>query len=317
MKKLATFLIMVPIAAFLALRLAAVLLGYSSIEALVFAQGPLVTIAILAAGFSVTSYLLGLITGDLSWVDRMWSTVPVLYAWIYASAAGFDTRTTIVAALVGLWGARLTYNFARRGGYTTIEDYRWPVLRARIKNAVLWQLFSLFFISIYQNSLFVLFTLPLYALSIAAGGAAGPAFWAGVLAFLLFLVYETVADQQQYDFQQSKAAGEVDGPHADDIRRGFRTTGLFRLSRHPNYFGELMIWWMVYQMGTTAVGTVVHWTGMGAVLLSLLFIGSTVFTESISRRKYEEYDQYRETTSAIVPLPRRSGRTAEQTRQIS
>lgn len=77
-----------------------------------------------------------------------------------------------------------------------------------------------------------------------------------------------------------------------------------------------MIWWMVYQMGTTAVGSIVHWTGMGAVLLSLLFVGSTVFTESISRRKYEEYDRYRETTSAIVPLPRRSG-TSEQTRQIS
>lgn len=316
-KKLLTFLIAVPLAALLTLRLSAALLGYTSLGSMASGEGPLVIVSILAIGFALVSYVLGLVTGDLSWVDRMWSTVPVLYAWIYAHMAGYDMRTTIAAILVSVWGVRLTFNFVRRGGYTTAEDYRWSVLRGRIGSPVSWQVFSFLFISVYQNALFVLFTLPLYALHLNAGGKPGPAFWAGAAAFLVFLFIETVADQQQWEFQEAKRTSPTAGPHGEDIRRGFRTTGLFRWSRHPNYFGELMIWWMVYLMGTTSLGTAIHWTGLGAVLLTALFVGSTAFTESITRKKYADYDRYRQTTSAVIPLPRRRAADTEASGEIS
>jgi steroid 5-alpha reductase family enzyme len=312
MKKLLIFVVAVPAACLVALRLAAVLAGQVSIAAFAGTAGPLAVVGVLGAALALTAYVLSLITSDFSWVDRMWSTVPVLYAWVYASASEFNTRTTIVAVLVTIWGARLSYNFARRGGYTTMEDYRWPVLKKRITNPVLWQLFSLLFISIYQNLLFVLFTLPVYVLFLNPGGSAGPAFWAAAAGFVLFLVYETTADQQQWRFQNAKAGDTADrAEYADDMRRGFRTTGLFRLSRHPNYFGEVMIWWSVYALGTTAVGTVIHWSGIGAVLLTALFFGSTVFTESISSGRYPEYAGYQATTSAIIPWPKRRGETEE------
>lgn len=317
MKKLITFLVVIPAVSLLSLKLAAVITGTLTIPSFAQEFGPFVVVCVLGAGFSLVSYLLGLISGDLSWVDRMWSTVPVLYAWIYAYTSGYDLRVTVVALLITLWGARLTYNFARRGGYTTMEDYRWGVLRDRINRPVLWQFFSLLFISTYQNLLFVLFTLPAYALYLLRGGTPGVAFWAGGVAFILFLGYETLADQQQWEFQNAKEhapAGERADEFAGDIRRGFRTSGLFRYSRHPNYFGELMVWWMIYQMGTTAAGSAVHWSGIGALLLTLLFIGSTWFTESISSGKYPEYADYRATTSAIVPLPPRTG-MQEQTRE--
>jgi steroid 5-alpha reductase family enzyme len=310
MKKLAIFLLIVPLVIVLSVRLAAVLAGATSIVAFADAAGPLAVVAVIGAGLALASYILGLVTNDYSWVDRMWSTVPVLYAWVYAAASNYDHRVTIVALLISVWGARLTFNFARRGGYTGMEDYRWELLRTRIRRPILWQAFSLLFISVYQNLLFVLFTLPVYVLYQARGGSTGPAFWAAAVAFVLFLLYETTADQQQWNFQLAKEreTGHGEYPaHYDDIRRGFRTTGLFRLSRHPNYFGEIMIWWSVYSIGTTAISQVFHWSGLGALLLTLLFLGSTRFTEAISSSKYPAYQEYRAATSAIVPWPSRAG----------
>ena len=96
---------------------------------------------------------------------------------------------------------------------------------------------------------------------------------------------------------------------------GFLQTGLFRVSRHPNFFFEQAQWWVFYGFAVAATGVWLHWTIAGAVLLSALFVGSTVFTESISRAKYPDYDDYRMRTSPIVPWFPRSprARTDERT----
>jgi steroid 5-alpha reductase family enzyme len=61
----------------------------------------------------------------------------VAFSWVYAAGAGFAAAPTIAALLITLWRLRLTFKFVRRGGFTTMEDYRWPILRARIGNAML------------------------------------------------------------------------------------------------------------------------------------------------------------------------------------
>jgi len=261
----------------------------------------------LAAAISAACWILSLITKDTSWVDRIWSIAPVLYVWVFAGfgiAAGVDvTRLVLVAVLVTLWGARLTFNFARKGGYTGMEDYRWAILRAKMTPAQ-FQLFNIGFIVLYQNLLLALITLP------AAVMLASPApfgVWDVVIAalFLAALWGEFVADQQQWDFHQAKRRA---GGH---LEPGFVTTGLFRYSRHPNFFFEQAQWWLVYAFSAVAAagaglwGGVLNWTLIGPVLLTLLFIGSTIFTESISAAKYPAYADYRRTTSMLVPLPPR------------
>jgi len=70
--------------------------------------------------------LASLITGEYSWVDRLWSVTPVWYALHFAAAGGWSARLALQAALVSLWGLRLTYNFGRKSGYEVGEqDYRW------------------------------------------------------------------------------------------------------------------------------------------------------------------------------------------------
>ncbi len=263
---------------------------------------PMYILIITAGTFGITSFLMGFATNDYSWVDRFWSITPVIYVWILAWHGWPDIRLIFAAVLVTLWGARLTYNFARKGGYSDKEDYRWAELRKIVRNKTLWQLFNLFFISFYQHILILLFSLPVYIIYINRGKPPENIDIFFSILFLAFLVIETIADQQQWNFQQDKKAAAGSAAKAEgDISRGFLTHGLFRYSRHPNYFAEICIWWTVYFLGCSASGIWLNWSCAGAVLLTLLFQGSTVLTESISSRKYSEYSIYQKETSKIIP----------------
>ena len=255
-------------------------------------MSPLLTVILLAALVVLGVWIASLITHDHSWVDRIWSIIPAVYVLVFAAYAGLaDPRLNVMAVLVTLWAARLTFNFARKGGYTGTEDYRWAILRGRMKR---WQfeVFNLFFIVLYQNAILVLITLaaftayenqtPLGTLDIVVAAL-----------FLALLVGETVADQQQWVFHRAKAAGATESR--------FLTTGLWRFSRHPNFFFEQAQWWTLFLFGAVAAGSLLQWTVLGPLLLTLLFVGSTVFTESITRSKYPEYADYQAVTSPIVP----------------
>ncbi|MDW4571538.1 DUF1295 domain-containing protein [Microbacterium sp. M3] len=272
---------------------------------------PLLLVLIVAGVSAAFCWITSLLTNETSWIDRLWSIVPVVYVWIFAGAAllaGLDaTRLLVMAVLVTAWGVRLTFNFARKGGYTGMEDYRWAILRGRMTR---WQfqVFNLLFIVLFQSALLVLISLPAY---IAWQHPTPFTGWdaAFALLFAAFLVGETVADQQQWNFHRAKKAA------GGTLEPGFVTTGLFAYSRHPNFFFEQAQWWAFYALGAVALvadgGGWLNWTIAGPALLTVLFIGSTVFTESISAAKYPAYRQYQRSTSMLVPLPRRGRRAPE------
>jgi steroid 5-alpha reductase family enzyme len=250
------------------------------------------------AGACVAVWILSLATNEHSWVDRIWSIVPIAYMAVFAGRAGFhDARLNTMLVLVVLWGARLTYNFARKGGYAPGgEDYRWPILRSRMPR---WQfqLFNVFFITIYQNLLLLLITLPADT-ALRHPGGFGVLDVLATVVFIGFLAGETAADQQQWNFQSAKQRAIAAG---GDPRPRFLTTGLFRFSRHPNFFFEQAQWWVIFAFGAIAAGSILQWTVAGAALLTLLFVGSTRFTESISLSRYPEYADYQDATSAVIP----------------
>jgi steroid 5-alpha reductase family enzyme len=263
---------------------------------------------VVFAGICVAVWLLSVTTGEYSWVDRIWWVIPVAYVAVIAGAAGFaDARLDVLLGLVALWGARLTFNFARKGGYARGgEDYRWEVLRGRMSG---WQfqVFNVFFIVIYQNVILLLITLPAYT-ALRHPTPFGVGDVVAAVVFLAFLVGETVADQQQWNFQGWKRAEVAAGR---EPQRRFVRSGLFRFSRHPNFFFEQAQWWVVFAFGAIAARSVWQWTVLGAVLLTLLFVGSTRFTESISVSRYPEYTDYQRHTSAVVPWwPRRRAAVA-------
>jgi steroid 5-alpha reductase family enzyme len=270
----------------------------------------LLVVTLWTIGFALASFLFGLITGDYSWVDRIWSLLPVAFVWYYAYRGGFTVPLCLVTVLVSIWGARLTYNFARKGGYTGVEDYRWIVLRRKIKTPFLWQLFNFLFIGFFQIGLFVLFTWPVYRLTDTEASAPSALTWVLTVLGLVFICFEFIADQMQWNFHKAKKSASLkqdyNSKYSDDVKNGFFSQGLFAISRHPNYFGELGFWWTVWLLTLSVTGELLTSGFFGPLALTVLFIGSTIFTESISSSKYTGYKNYQKRVSPIIPwIPRK------------
>jgi steroid 5-alpha reductase family enzyme len=267
-----------------------------------FAMSPLVSAIVLCAFFVVLCWGISIATGNYSQVDRLWSIAPPIYVGWFAAQARFrDARLDLMLALAVLWGARLTYNFARKGGYRAgSEDYRWPRLRARLGPAG-FQLFNATFIAPFQNAQLLLIALPAWV-ALERRAPLGPLDVAIAGAFLVLLAGETIADQQQWRFQEAKRERRARGETGPE----FLTTGLFRYSRHPNFFCEQAMWWTFYLFSVAAGGGWLNPSLAGPVLLTLLFQGSTAFTERMSLEKYPAYAEYQRTTSRLWPWPPRA-----------
>jgi steroid 5-alpha reductase family enzyme len=268
---------------------------------------------IITGAIIAVTFLVGEITNNNSQVDKLWSIAPIAYVWIVAHHGDYSARLVLMAILVSLWGIRLTANFAMKGAYQWKfwggeEDYRWLVLRQKpeFKPRWKWTLFNLFFICGYQNTLILLFTLPtLVALQYndTPLGTLDIIIAVFVLAFILF---EMIADIQHWNFQSAKwkkiKAGE---PLEGDHKKGFLDKGLWSLSRHPNYFAEQAIWICFFFFSVAASGQWFNWSITGCLLLIVLFLGSSNFSEDISSSKYPGYLLYKKRVPRFIPIGRK------------
>ena len=275
----------------------------------------LIVLAIICGSSMLYCFVVGELTRNNSQMDKLWSVLPIAYAWVIAGMGGFNARTTIFAIIATLWGIRLTYNFARKGAYqwkfwSGEEDYRWQVLRQNkyLKSRAAWACFDLFFISIYQNALVLAICLP----SLAVMSSNAPLNWidfVGIGLALTFLLIEAIADEQQMAFHTTKRKLLAEGKKLEELpepfNKGFNTTGLWNRSRHPNYLGEQGIWLSLYLFVLGAgLGTcnAFHWTIAGPLLLIFLFMGSSSFQENVSKAKYPEYKIYLEHVTKYLIL---------------
>lgn len=256
-------------------------------------------------------FIVGEISRNNSQVDKLWSIVPIYYVWhMTLLAPELSERMVLMSILVTIWGARLTFNFARRGAYTWRfwageEDYRWEELRKRpgFNNKFIWGLFNLFFISAYQNILIFSFTVPILAsLSNEAKPALNYVDYILAALMLLAVVIEFIADQQQYNFQTEKHRRINAGESLGEYEKGFVSTGLWGIVRHPNYAMEQSIWVIFYLFSVNATGQWINWTIGGCVLLIILFKGSSDFSEELSAQKYPAYKAYQKTVPRFIPF---------------
>jgi steroid 5-alpha reductase family enzyme len=250
------------------------------------------------------------VTGNYSWVDRLWSILPTSYCYFFLfydffCNGFFNKRQIIVTFLCTLWSIRLTFNYYRKGGYKRgSEDYRWEYVRKWINNAFLFELLNIFFISIIQNILLLYIAIPISISNFR--NEINYADVALILLFLTFLAIESIADEQQWIFQSKKYELLKNNKKEllkGDYKRGFLTQGLFNYSRHPNFLAEMCIWWTVYLFSVDFdrdYPNFKNWTIFGALFLSILFQCSTTLTELISKGKYPEYGEYQKEVSRFL-----------------
>lgn len=261
--------------------------------------------------FAVTTYIVSRINGNYSQVDRLWSIIPVIVAWTYVfcakesttPAAGEWNARRLFAWCVTAWGVRMTFNFYRRGGYGKgHEDYRWVYVRKFwfLQNAIVWELFVFFFISLYQVFIICAQTLPLLSIPAPATATGKHIFLAGL--FLSVLAMELIADEQQWQFQEGKYGKAPKKPHlALDYKRGFLTHGLFAVSRKPNVVCEQSMWVVIYLVSVQQGWGLLNVSCVGALLLILLTFQAANFTESITGSKYPAYAAYQKMTPMLLP----------------
>ena len=257
---------------------------------------------IILASSILYCFIVGEITKNNSQMDKLWSILPIVYIWVIAIMGGLSLRLIIMAILVSYWGIRLTINFGRKGAYklkfwSGEEDYRWKYLRTQkpLDNRFVWCIFDLLFISLYQNVLVFLTVFPaLFAIS-----SPNSFNYIDVIAIILMLssiTYEMIADIEQWNFQSKKWKMINEGKKLEELpypyNLGFNTFGLWNVSRHPNYLGEQLTWISFYVFSIASGMFIFNYSIIGALLLCILFIGSSNFSEGISKSKYPKYNDY-------------------------
>jgi steroid 5-alpha reductase family enzyme len=259
---------------------------------------------------ALACFAIGEITRNYSQVDKLWSLLPVAYSWITFSASP-SPRILIMSILISVWGLRLSYNFGRKGGYSMIpwkgeEDYRWKILKEHpaLRGRLRFGLFNLLFISIYQNIVILLFSSPLLLAALFPEKPLGVTDLLAALFMTLFIVTESVADNQLFEFRSMKKGNKpASSRYAESMKAGFLKEGLWKYVRHPNFTSEQAIWISFYFFGATATGKWINPSIAGPVLLVLLFAGSSELTESISAGKYTGYAGYRKDVPRFIPFP--------------
>jgi steroid 5-alpha reductase family enzyme len=248
-----------------------------------------------ASVLMVLTWVASVVRQDASLVDRVWGLAFVVLAWTYAVVADrWDTRVLLALALVTVWGLRLSIFITwRNWGHG--EDARYVAMRH--KRPATFARRSLVTVFLLQGVLAWLISLPLLAATAVTGGALGLIDAAAVLVWLVGFVFEAGGDAQLSRFL------------ADPANRGtVMDRGLWAYTRHPNYFGDTVVWWS-FLLLALAVGA---WWGLfGTLLMSFLIVkvsGVALTDRRMGRPGSTRagYEAYVRRTNAFFPGPRRS-----------
>jgi len=240
-----------------------------------------------------------------SWlIDPYWTLLPLFLAWFFLAqplAAPAGGRAALAVAALLVWSVRLTGNYFRRESWRfgLREDWRYARWRSE-RSGFWWEQF--FVVHLAQHALLVGLSLPFWAIAFrpVAFGVAD------VVCFGLALTGIAIAaraDRQLDVFMRE---------NAQRVRRGepkvlLLDGGIWRYSRHPNYFGEQLFWWSIAGFGVVSGEP---WVVLGAALNSCVLASVTVMTErrmvEVPERR-EAYEGYRRRTSVWVPWPPKGG----------
>ncbi|HLV98948.1 MAG TPA: DUF1295 domain-containing protein [Ktedonobacterales bacterium] len=268
----------------------AVLLGYG-----LHAQHPVLLLALADVAATVIIFLFSLATDNSSMYDPYWSVAPVpiaLFWLLQPGGSGFAAlRHVLVFALLCLWAIRLTYNWASQWRGLGHEDWRYRDLHEQT-GRFYW---PVSFLGIHLVPTILVF-LGCLALWPALFSGTQPFNWLDVLACVVTggaLVIEATADVQMRRFRAAKASGETEPP------------GLWRYSRHPNYFGEVSFWWGLF-LFALAADPASWWMVIGPVCILALFLFASIpLMERHVLARRPSYAAYQQLVSAFVPWRRK------------
>lgn len=240
----------------------------------------------LISALAFATWLVSLSRRDVSIVDGMWPVFIGGAGLFYAySSPQSDVRAIAAVGLLVVWAARLCIHITVRN-HGQPEDRRYRKIRAN--NQPNFEIRSLYIVFGFQAALAWIVALPFMAITHAPADF-GMAEVSGMALAAFGILFESTADWQLGRFRNRA-----------DSKGRVLNSGLWRYSRHPNYFGEFCVWW---GFGLVALGTGAWWALASPVLMSVLLLkvsGVTMLEQDIGERR-PEYARYVRETNAFVP----------------
>jgi steroid 5-alpha reductase family enzyme len=246
--------------------------------------------AITISCVMVATWLVSLVLKNASIVDIVWGLGFVITSWVLAlTIDGDSTRQILLAVMVGAWGLRLGGYLAKRNiGHG--EDWRYKAMRK--KKGARFGLISLVTVFGLQGLLMWVVSLPVMFGNSDATPGVGPLAVIGVMVWAVGLSFEAVGDWQLAKFKKDPSnAGKV------------MQTGLWSLTRHPNYFGDALLWWGIGIVGAETGTGVIGFIGPVVMTVFLLRVSGVPMLERSLMKRREGYAEYAARTSAFIPRP--------------
>ncbi len=233
-------------------------------------------------------WLLSLKLKDASIVDIFWGLGFAMVAvTTYLATDGFAGRKQLITALTIIWGVRLAWHIGSRN-IGKGEDYRYRAMRKKL--GARFPLISLFSVFLLQGALMWLISLPLQAAQIPAQPDRLTVWdYAGLLVWIAGFLFEAVGDLQLRRFKSNPAN-----------KGKLMDQGLWAFTRHPNYFGDALLWWGFYLIACAAGA---WWTVFSPALMTFLLLkvsGVAMLERSLTKTK-PEYEAYARRTNAFLP----------------
>ncbi len=242
---------------------------------------------------TVVIWAIGARLMNASLYDPYWSVIPPVIMVYWWSLSGFEMSANklMMMAVILWWSVRLTTNWARDWPGLHHEDWRYQEMRA--DNPKLYQVSNLFGICIFPTVLVFLAVLPAYPVLSSSGPSNLVLDIIACLAGLSAATIQLFADGQMRHFRFKKTEGQA---HA-----AFFTGGLWAFSRHPNYFGEVLMWFSLWLFALSA-GWQNAWTCIGWIaMLALFLFVSCPWMDRRSAAKRDGYADYIKTSSMFFP----------------
>jgi steroid 5-alpha reductase family enzyme len=235
-----------------------------------------------------------------SFYDAYWSVIPpliVLYWMLLPESVAVDARAWMIFGVLLVWGARLTWNWAR--GWTGMDHEDWRYADFRVMFPRTYWLVSFGGVHFFPTTIVFVGLVAAWPALVTSDAALS---WIDGLALVVGvggIAFEWIADAQLHAFSKIRKPGET-------LR-----TGLWRYSRHPNYLGEMMIWWSLWLFGLAADTAWATYAIAAPIAMTAMFLGFSIpALEKRSLERRANYQDVIDTTSMLIPLPPKRPKTS-------
>lgn len=248
----------------------------------------------VAVAFMSCIFLIARSRGRYDLIDVAWGLTFIGIALVSYTAhmPGFFTVQTLVTTLVFMWGMRLSFHIYMRWDRSRTEDKRYSEMRKRfdrLPGGVRWNMFVRVFL--LQAVLALVVSLPVVTVNSAEPLLFNVGTLIGLMVWVIGFLFESLGDYQlRRHLSDPKSKGKL------------MTTGLWKFTRHPNYFGEFAQWWGIFIMAVPAGGWWISLVGPLVISILLLFVSGVPLTEKHFEGR-KGWKEYKRRTSIFLPLP--------------